>query len=271
MVRPGQKEEAVRYVMKKYALKSHARACRLVRLSRTRRYYVSKMEAKEKPVLEAIEEVLKSRRYGRKKVIGKLAHQKPELSPFKIRRVYVKYGFSLPVKPSKRVRCVKSNPLVIPMSPNKSWHVDFMSDVLVDGRKIRTFNGIDAFNRSCLGIEIDFSMPSVKVTQILDRWIEKYGKPEAIRSDNGPEFISKHFKKWLRNKAIQWEEIRPGHPEENGLIERFNGTYRREILDTNVFYHLDHCRHITQEWMTEYNQDRPHESLNFKTPMAYGT
>jgi putative transposase len=227
------------------------------------------MEEKEKPILEAIKEVVSKRRYGRKKVMAKVVKLHPDMSPFRIRRVYVKYGFSLPSKPTKRIRSVKANPVTVPEKKNQSWHVDFMSDALVNGRKIRTFNVIDAFNRECIGIEVGFSMPSSRVTRILDQWIEKHGKPASIRSDNGPEFIAKHFKKWLSNNAIIWEQIRPGSPQENGIVERFNGTYRSEILDANLLTDLGHCKQITQDWIKEYNQERPHESLGFKTPMEY--
>jgi putative transposase len=107
------------------------------------------------------------------------------------------------------------------------------------------------------------------ITRLLDQWIEKYGKPARIRTDNGPEFISHHFKKWLKHHHIEWEQIRPGQPQENAIVERFNGTYRREILDTNLFFSIDQARAITQAWMEEYNHKRPHEALQNKTPMEY--
>lgn len=227
------------------------------------------MEEKEKPILEAIKQVVSKRRYGRKKVIAKVIRLHPEIGKSRIRRVYVKHGFSLPAKPSKRLRSRVANPLVIPMEKNKSWHIDFMSDALVSGRKIRTLNVIDPFNRQCIGIEIGFSMPSVQLTRKLDEWIQTYGKPQSIRSDNGPEFISKHFAKWLHSKNIAWEAIRPGNPQENGFVERFNETYRYEILDANILRDLKHAREITNDWVKEYNQERPHESLGDKTPMEY--
>jgi len=227
------------------------------------------MKVKDQPILEAIQQAVAKRRYGRKKVIAKVIKLHPQMGKSKIRRVYVQHGFSLPSKPTKRLRSRVPNPLSIPLERNKSWHIDFMSDALVSGRKIRTFNVIDAFNRQCIGIEIGFSMPSVQVTRILDQWIEIYGKPDSIRSDNGPEFISKHFTKWLHSKSITWEPIQPGHPQENGFVERFNETYRQEILDPNILRDLKHCREITQEWVREYNEERPHESLGDKTPMEY--
>lgn len=269
MVGPVQKQQVVAHIEKEHLVVSHARACRLLSFSRTKKYHCSKMEEKEKLIVEAIKQAVSNRRYGRKKVMAKVVKLHPDMSPFRIRRVYVKYGFSLPSKPAKRMRSVKANPICVPEKKNQSWHVDFMSDALVNGRKIRTFNAIDAYSRACIGIEIGFSMPSIRVTRILDQWMEKHGKPASIRSDNGPEFIAKHFKKWLSNNAIIWEQIQPGSPQENGIVERFNGTYRSEILDANLLRDLDHCKQITQDWIKEYNQERPHESLGFKTPMEY--
>ncbi len=269
MVGPGQKEGVVIYIEKQFPVVSYARACRLIGMSRTKKYHISKMKEKDKPIIEAIKEAVSKRRYGRKKVIAKIKKRNLGLSEFRIRRVYVKYGFSLPTKPSKRLRCREPNPLTIPLEKNKSWHVDFMSDALANGRKIRTFNVVDAFSRVCIGIEIDFSLPSVRITRLLDQWMETSGKPSSIRSDNGPEFISKHFEKWLTSRGIAWEPIRPGQPQENGIVERFNATYRSEILDANILRDINHCRQITQEWIREYNQDRPHESLGNKTPVEY--
>lgn len=269
MVGPVQKVEAVKYIQKQFPETSYARACKLTGISRSKKYHISKMEAKDMPILEAITEAVSKRRYGRKKVIAKVVRLHPEMGISRIRRVYVKHGFSLPSKPSKRIRSRIPNPLSIPMEKNKSWHIDFMSDALAGGRKIRTFNVIDPFNRQCIGVEVGFSMPSVQVTRLLDRWIETHGKPDSIRSDNGPEFISKHFAKWLNANSIIWEAIQPGHPQENGIVERFNETYRQEILDPNILRDINHAKEITLEWVKEYNYERPHESLKNKTPMEY--
>lgn len=264
-----QRQEMVVYIQKQFPQISYARACKLTSMSRTKKYHVSKMDEKDKPILEAIKEATSKRRYGRKKVIAKVISLYPQMGKSRVRRVYVKHGFSLPSKPTKRLRTRKSNPLSTPLEKNKSWHIDFMSDALVSGRKIRTFNVIDAFNRECIGIEIGFSMPSIQVTRILDQWIETHGKPESIRSDNGPEFISKHFAKWLKSKDLIWESIRPGNPQENGYVERFNKTYRNEILDANILRDIKHCKELTKEWIQEYNYERPHESLGDKTPKQY--
>ena len=258
MVRPVHKVEIVKHVHQQFPEISYARACRLIGLLRTKKYHFPKVEAKDRLVLEAITEAVSKRRYGRKKAIAKVMRLHPEMRSSRIRRIYVKHGFSLPSKVSKRIKTRRPNPLQIPVEKNKSWHIDFMSDALANGRKIRTFNVVDAFNRQCVGIEVGFSMPSIQVTRMLDEWIETHGKPDSIRSDNGPEFISKHFTKWLHSRSITWEAIQPGHPQENGIVERFNETFRREILDVNILRDIKHAKEITQEWIREYNYERPH-------------
>lgn len=141
-----------------------------------------------------------------------------------------------------------------------------MSDSMVDGRKFRTLNIIDDCNRQALAIEVDTSISAKRVVRVLDRLIDERGKPQAIRVDNGPEFTGKDFELWCRDKEIHIQFIQPGRPMQNGFIERFNGTYRREILDAYLFFDLYDVRKLTEQWIDEYNYRRPHEGLNGETP-----
>jgi putative transposase len=140
---------------------------------------------------------------------------------------------------------------------------------LFDGRKIRTLNIIDHFNRKCLGIKIGFNLPARLVIQALEQMIELHGKPKRIRTDNGPEFRSKLFQKWLANHNITWSRIQKGKPQQNAIIERFNKTYREDVLDANIFMDILQANEITQAWVNDYNNERPHQSLNYKTPSNY--
>lgn len=263
------KVAVVQFINEKLKTVSHSRACKLVGLSRKRKYLKSRLKEKEEPILKAIEKATEGKRYGRGKVIAKVRRIHPDMGAYQIRRVYEKYKFSLPVKTNKRLKTRVANPITIPLKKNEAWHIDFMSDALRDGRKLRSLNVIDAFSRMCLGIEIDLSMPSRRVTRMLDQLIEQFGKPTKIRSDNGPEFTSKHFTLWLKNNKIDWDPIRPASPHENALVERFNRTYREDVLDAYLFNTLQAARNITQIWIKDYNEERPHEALGNKTPQEY--
>jgi len=108
-----------------------------------------------------------------------------------------------------------------------------------------------------------------KVAAALDRLIERLGKPKKLRTDNGPEFTSKWFQLWLKERGIEWSPIQKGSPQQNAIIERFNRTYREDVLDANIFSTLDQARELTATWQWEYNHDREHEALNYQTPIAY--
>lgn len=248
---------------------SHAQACKVVGCSRTKTYYQKRMPAKDAVVKKAIEEVIGSSRKGRTKVIKLVQKKYPELGDSKIRRVYENEGFSLSKKLRRRIKDNPANPISIPLKANQEWAMDFMSDALDNGRRIRTLNIIDHFNRQCKGIEADFNLPARRVIEILERTIERHGKPLRIRTDNGPEFRSKRFQLWMKNNHIEWSRIQKGKPQQNAIIERFNKTYREDVLDANLFYSIEQANEVTAKWVDDYNQERPHQSLNYQTPMAY--
>lgn len=227
------------------------------------------MPEKDQPIIEAIKQVIGTTRKGRGKVIPMVQRKHPQMSSSKIRRVYEKEGFSLMKKLKRRVRNNPNNPAVVPMQANQEWAIDFMHDSLANGRQIRSFNIIDPYNRECKGIYIRHSIPAIRVIEFLEQAIEKYGKPLFIRSDNGPEFISKRFQLWLNDNKIGWSKIRKGCPQENCFVERFNRTMREDFLDANLFFSIDQANELAFEYQHEYNQVRPHESLNNLTPLEY--
>ena len=187
----------------------------------------------------------------------------------RVRRVYCRLKLNLGRKIKKRIPARKKEPIVIPDYLNKSWSLDFMSDALYNGRKIRVLNVIDDFNREVLAIEPSTSIPSVAVIRELKNIIDWRGKPEQIRVDNGPEFTSTIFADWCKENNIAIHYIQPGKPTQNALIERFNRTFREEVLDAYIFEDLQQVREIAQEWMKDYNEERPHESLGCKSPKKY--
>jgi putative transposase len=227
------------------------------------------MPQKDARIKQKIKETIGTSRKGRRKVIAMLRRENPQLSPYRIRRVYERYGFSLNRKYRRRMKQIPANPIEIPLKANQEWGIDFMSDSMVDGRKIRTLNIIDHYDRACKGIVASRSFPAQRVTRELDKVIEKCGKPRGIRTDNGPEFRSKHFQKWLRDNEIAWVRIQKGKPQQNAIIERFNRTFREDILDAEILKSIEHAQSLTNEWVHSYNTQRPHESLNDQTPCEY--
>jgi putative transposase len=152
---------------------------------------------------------------------------------------------------------------------NQCWSMDFMSDTLRDGRRFRTFNVLEDFNREILAIEVDLNLPAARVIRVLEKIAEQKGYPEKMRCDNGPEFISIALAGWAEDHGVRLDFIQPGKPTQNSYVERFNRTYRDEILDLYLFSSLSEVRNLTTEWMKKYNEQRPHDSLGDLTPVEY--
>jgi len=144
-----------------------------------------------------------------------------------------------------------------------------MSDSLYSGCRFRTFNIIDDFNRESLAIEIDSSSPTTRVIKVLERIAAYRGSPRQIRQDNGPEFFAHTLELWVKEYGIKLKLIKSGTPTQNAYIERFNRTYSNEVLDCYLFNSLSEVRDITDDWMIDYNYERPHESLNDLPPKIY--
>jgi putative transposase len=169
----------------------------------------------------------------------------------------------------KRLPQRVKDPLSIPQQPNQTWSIDFMSDTLTDGRKFRLLNVMDDFNRESLCIEADTSLPGQRVVRVLERLVTQRGKPQQIRTDNGPEFIGHRLQEWCDKNRIQIVYIQPGRPMQNGFIERKNGSLRRELLNAYMFDSLNEVRAMVEVWRLDYNTERPHKALSYLSPVVY--
>jgi len=185
----------------------------------------------------------------------------------RIYRVYKQMKLNLRRAAKKRLPKRMRVPLYVPRLPDTVWSADFMSDALFNGRRFRTFNVVDDFNREVLHIEIDTSITSLRLVRIFDRLRTERGLPQVLRTDNGPEFLGEVFTNWAKQAGMAIQYIQPGKPNQNAFVERLNRTYREELLDQHLFASLDDVREATYWWMIEYNEERPHDSLGDLTPL----
>jgi putative transposase len=229
--------------------------------------YYYKSQKDDTAVIEALQDLaFKHPTYGFRKLFAYIRRSGNEWNHKRVYRVYKLLKLNRKRKGKRRLPSRVKQPLVKQEEINQSWSMDFMSDSMVGGRRFRTFNLIDDCTREVLAIEIDTSLSSKRIIRTLERVILERGKPSTIRTDNGPEFTSKDLELWAKDNEIQIQFIQPGKPMQNGYIERFNRIYRESILDAYLFFDLDQVRQLTEEWMDEYNNRRPHESLNNLTP-----
>lgn len=221
-------------------------------------------------VIEAIQAVVERYpAYGFPKVCKILKRWGHPWNRKRIYRVYCKLSLNKRRRGKKRLPSRDPVKLSVPCAINQCWSINFMSDSLFCGRRFRTLNVVDDFNRAALGVEVDIGLPAERVVRVLDRNAETRGYPCKLRVDNGPEFISYKLAEWAELHDVELEFIQPGKPTQNSYIERFNRTYRDEILNMYVFKTLTEVRARTELWITEYNEERPHDSLDDMTPMEF--
>jgi putative transposase len=208
-------------------------------------------------------------RWGFKKMMAKIKILNKGWNHKRVYRVYCELKLNLRIKPRKRIPSGDPKVLMQPIKANVCWSMDFMSDALTSGLRFRTLNVIDDYNRRALLVYPDFSISSEKVTACLDRVALRHGYPDMIRVDNGPEFIASNIRLWAKRKGITLIHIQPGKPAQNGYIERFNRTYRDDILSMYLFDNLDEVKLVTKPWIEFYNNERPHESLDNLAPTNF--
>ena len=184
----------------------------------------------------------------------------------RVYRIYRELELNLRIKPRKRLVRERPEPLAVPEQPNRTRSMDFMADQLADGHSFRTLNVIDDFNREGLGIEVDFSLPAMRAVRSLNRIIEWRGKPETIRVDNGPEYISGTLLAWAEKRNITITHIQPGKPQQNAYIERYNRTVRHEWLGCFIFDTIKEAQDHATRWLWTYNNDRPNMAIGGITP-----
>lgn len=247
------------------------RACRIVGLSRAA-FYRSQpaVPPRDAFVIEALQDVVASdprwgfwKCYDRLRALGHVWNHK------RVHRIYCALRLNLPRRTKRRVPTRPRQPLAVVPTLNGIWALDFLHDRLYDGRPFRVLNVLEEGNREALAIEPAFALPSRRVVAVLDELVAVHGTPGGFRCDNGPEFLADPFVRWCADRGIAIHYIQPGKPDQNALIERFNRTYRDEVLNAWLFTSLDEVQAISETWRHRYNTVRPHDSLGRVPPLTF--
>ena len=264
---PDDKREAVRLLTQENL--SIRRACTLVGMSRSAYAYNHKPKVDQALIDSLLTLVEQYPTIGFLKYYERLRRQGSTCNHKRLYRIYTMLRLNIRRRKKRRIPARVKEALVVPQDINQTWSMDFMTDSLVSGQRFRILNVIDDYNRESLAIEIDISLPSLRVVRVLERLIAYRGKPSVIRVDNGTECTSEMMKTWCEDQNIQLRFIKPSKPMQNGFIERYNGSMRRELLNAYLFYSLDEVRHMDEEWRYDYNHERPHEALGLVPPVEY--
>ena len=209
------------------------------------------------------------RRFGYRRLWVLLRREGFEVNHKRVYRLYREEGLAVRRRKRKRIASVVRVPRQAPERPNQRWSMDFVSDALANGRRIRVLTVIDDFTRESLATEVDTSLPGMRVTRVLDRLADERGLPEVITVDNGPEFAGKTLDAWAYAHGVRLHFIDPGKPVQNAFIESFNGRLRDECLNEHWFMSLPAARTIIEAWRDDYNTVRPHSALGNRTPAEF--
>jgi putative transposase len=269
-VTPSAKREAVRVMTQEHELPV-VRACRCARLSRAAYYRpATDRSERDSEVVAALNEIVSVElRWGFWKCFDRLRQLGRTWNHKRVHRVYCQMRLNHKRRTKKRLIRRERQPLHVAAAVNAVWALDFMHDRLYSGRAFRTLNVLDEADRSALGIDVATSIPASRVIRFMGQLIEIHGKPAAIRCDNGSELTSYAFTEWCKAEGIEIRFIQPGKPDQNAFIERFNRTYRDEVLTPYLFDSLADVQQITDEWLQRYNEIRPHDSLGSLPPARY--
>ena len=248
---------------------SERRVCGLMGMAGSSYRYQTRRS--EEPLRTQLVELAREKpRFGYRRLHVLLRRSGERVNHKRVHRVYREAG--LAIRRKKRKHCVREGkPLVERTSANQEWGLDFVHDAVECGRAIRVLSVVDAYTRECPGLEVDTSFASRRVTRVLEQIIAERGVPLAIRCDNGPEFRSRHFLAWSVERGIEIIHIQPGKPTQNARVESFHGRLREECLNVSWFQNLFDARRKIAAWQKEYNEERPHSSLGYKTPREFAT
>jgi putative transposase len=269
MVSAQARREQVDYAVSRGA--SVRRSCALIEVSRSALAYTSRMPARDAGLAEELQRIAAAHpRYGHRFAWGVLTQQRKwSVNRKRVRRVWRALGLCATRKKRRKLRTGQPRVLT-PTGANQVWAYDFVHDTCGNGQQFKALTVKDEWTRECLAIEVAGSIDALRVITVLERLFAQYGTPAVLRSDNGPEFIARALKIWALMNHSEVVTIEPGKPWQNGSSESLNGTLRAECLNREWFAHLREAKIVIEQWRWEYNTQRPHSSLGYRTPAQVG-
>jgi putative transposase len=268
VVGPIARREAVGWLQTRGT--SLRRACRVIGLSTATWRYQRRTSATNVAVLERLRAHAAERaRFGYRRLHILLERDGLVVNHKRVHRIYQAAGLQVRRRQRKRLTRAERVPLPVASRRLERWSMDFTTDTLADGRNFRTLYIVDDFTRECVAIEVDRSLPGLRVTRVLDRLLATIGLPQTIVMDNGPEFAGRTLDAWAYAHGVTLRFIRPGKPIENAYVESFNGKFRDECLNEHWFVSLVDAKAVIEAWRLDYNTVRPHSSLAGRTPMQF--
>jgi putative transposase len=257
-------------VMRESTTISERRACLLVCLSRTVLHYESTAQPENEQLQARLVELAgERRRFGYRRLHALVRREGVQVNHKRIYRLYSDAGLSVRRRKKRHGVAVERQALELPSSPNQVWSMDFVSDALANGRRIKVLTIVDDFSKEAIDLAVDFGISGHYVTRVLDQAARFRGYPKAIRTDQGPEFTGKALDQWAYQHGVQLKLIQAGKPTQNAFIESFNGRFRDECLNDHWFTNLPQARILIAAWRRDYNQHRPHSSLDYLTPAEF--
>jgi len=268
MVGPAARREAAAYLQQHHRF-SQRRACRLLTLSRATARCIVRPNVDDAIRTRLRERAAQRPRFGYRRLTALLRREHGPVNHKRVYRLYRAEGLQVVRRRRKRVAVCRGGASHASTGPNQQWAMDFVHDTTAMGHTFRALTLVDTYTRECHGIEVARSLPSARVIRVLEGLLPLYGRPERIRVDNGPEFISQALDQWATRLGIQLEFITPGKPMENGYIESFNGKFRDECLNQHWFLNLPDAQQIIEAWRIDYNMVRPHSALGNLPPAQF--
>ena len=238
-------------------------------LSRSSYYYEYQADPNRELRAALRQQAARRRRFGYRRLHVLLAREGWKINHKRVLRVYQEERLQVKQRRRKATRQARAEKPVAAQRANQRWALDFVSDQLANGRRFRLLTVVDVFTRECLAVEVDTSLTGQRVTRVLERLQAVRGRPEGLRTDNGPEFAGHALDNWAYAQGVKLDFIEPGKPMQNGHVESFNGKIRDECLNEHWFSDLEEVRQIVEQWRQDYNEQRPHSALGNQTPREF--